>query len=51
VVKTFKTTFPGATPTTATYSGFITSVSPQIPFDNKMTCSVVIEITGPVTLA
>lgn len=50
VAKSFRSTFPGSTPTVGTFSGFVKSVSPEIPHDNKMTCSVAIEINGVVTL-
>lgn len=51
VAMTFKVTGSGSSPATATYAGFVTEVSPEYPFDNKMTCTVSMEITGVVTVA
>ncbi len=51
VVWNFKVTFPGTSPKTATFSGFINACPPEVPFDNKMTCSVTIEINGVITIA
>lgn len=50
-VKSFKVTFSGSTPKTATFSGFVSGVTPELPHDNKQTCSCTIEITGKVTIA
>lgn len=46
----FKVTFPGSSPTTAVWTGFINGVGPEIPFDNKMTATISVEISGPVTI-
>lgn len=48
--KNYRIVFPG-TARTATFSGFIESVTPELPFDNKMTCSVSVQISGVVTFA
>ena len=48
--KNYRIVFPG-TARTATFAGFIESVTPELPFDNKMTCSVNIVISGKVTWA
>lgn len=42
----FRLTMPSGVK--AVITGFIQQVSPEIPFDNKMTCSTVVEISGPV---
>jgi predicted secreted protein len=52
VSRLFKVTFyASASPTPATFSGFIKSLSPEVPHDNKMTCTCGIEISGQVTIA
>lgn len=48
--KSYRIVFPG-TGRTATFAGFIESVTPEIPFDNKMTCSISVQISGVVTWA
>ena len=45
----YKITWPGGTKT-ATFAAYITGLSPEAPFDGKLTASVTLEITGPVTL-
>lgn len=45
VVKNWRITFPG-TGRKVTFSGFIDSVTPELPHDNKMTCSVSLVISG-----
>jgi len=47
----FKITFPNrhTTATTVTFQGFVTGFQPKVPFDNKMTATLTIEITGPIT--
>lgn len=45
----FRFTFPD-TGDVATFDGFVKQVSPEVPHDNKMTCSVAIEINGVVTI-
>ncbi len=51
VKQVFKMTMPPSTPAVVwTFSGFIVDVGPEVPHDNKMTCSVVIEITGLPTV-
>jgi predicted secreted protein len=42
----FKLTGPGTAPKVMTFNGFVQSVGPEIPHDNKMTTSAVIEISG-----
>ncbi len=49
-VKNFKVTFPGSSPKVASFSGFVNACPPEVPYDNKMTCSVTIEINGPITI-
>lgn len=51
LAKTFKFTGPGSSPRTATFSGFVSAVSPEVPYDSKMSCSVTIEITSVITFA
>lgn len=51
VPMTWRVTGPGSSPATAVYAGFITGVSPELPFDNKLTCSIDIEITGVIIVA
>lgn len=51
VSKNFRITFPGTSPTTATFAGFIKQVGPEIPHDNKLTAQVAIEISGQITIA
>lgn len=46
----FKITGPGASPKVITFTGFVQSIPPEIPMDKQMTCAVVFEITGVVTL-
>jgi predicted secreted protein len=48
--KNYRIVFPG-TGRTATFSGFIESTTPELPFDNKMTCTVNVQISGVVTWA
>ncbi len=51
VSQVFKVTMPPSTPAVVwTFTGFITEVGPELPYDNKMTCSVVITITGIPTV-
>jgi hypothetical protein len=47
--ETFRITFPGGR--RATFLAFVDSVTPELPHDNKMTCSVSLQITGVVTWA
>lgn len=52
VVTPFRVTLPALAPAAAkkaTFSGFVSSLPPEIPFDNKLTCSPVITITGAVS--
>lgn len=44
----FRITFPGANTglDKVTFSGFVVGVGPEVPFDNKMTCQGVIELSG-----
>lgn len=51
LVKTFRVTGPGTLPKTITFSGFIIGVGPEMPHDNKMTCSVTVEITSVLTFS
>lgn len=51
VLKTWKVTFGGATPKTATFSGFVSALNPEVPHDSKETESVVISISGAITWA
>lgn len=51
VMLTLKVTGPGGTPKTATFAAFFSNIPPEIPHDNKMTCSVTAEISGVVTIA
>ena len=51
VVQTFKVTMPPSTPAVVwTFSGFVSEVSPELPSDNKMTCSAVITISGALAV-
>jgi predicted secreted protein len=47
--KNYRIAFPGSR--TATFSGFIDGVTPELPHDNKMTCSVSVQISGVITWA
>ena len=47
----FKVTMPPSTPAVVwTFNGMITEVGPELPHDNKMTCSVIITISGLPTV-
>lgn len=50
VAKSYRIVFPGAG-RTATFTGFLETLSPEVPHDNKMTCSASVVITGAVTWA
>lgn len=53
VVTPFRITLPAVSPAAAkkaTFTGFVQSVPPEIPHDNKMTCSPVIAISGAISV-
>lgn len=45
--ETVTVTYPGGT--TAAFSGFMTSFSPSIPIDDRMTASAEIKVSGAIT--
>jgi hypothetical protein len=47
----FRITYPGTAPTKTrrAFAGFVQSFQPDSPFDSKLTGSVVIAISGPLT--
>lgn len=47
----WKITFPVTPAKTATFAGIITGISAELPYNDKMTASVTIKITGKVTFA
>ncbi len=49
----FRITFPGSNTglDKVTFGGFVNAVGPEVPFDNKMTCVAVMELSGPPTWA
>lgn len=51
VQRLFKVKFRHLTGRVATFSGFISGVSPELPFDNKMGCTVSVKISGIPTWA
>jgi predicted secreted protein len=51
VQRSFKVSFRHATGRVATFSGYVNGVSPELPFDNKMTCTVSVKISGKPTWA
>jgi predicted secreted protein len=49
-VKTkYRMTFGGGTPKVATFDGFLDGLTPEVPLDNKQTCSASIQISGVIT--
>lgn len=42
--------YAASSPTKATFKGFVKAVGPEVPFDNKQTCSVQIEISGLIVI-
>jgi hypothetical protein len=51
VTITWKVTGPGASPASIVFAGFVKDLGPDYPFDNKLSASPVIEITGVLTAA
>ena len=50
-VRNFKITWPGSPTKTTTFSGYVTAMGPDAPFDGKLTFSATVEITGAITHA
>lgn len=49
VQRSFKIVFRHATGRVATFTGYVNGVSPELPYDNKMTCTVSVKISGQPT--
>lgn len=47
-IHNYKITFPGAK--TASFAAYIVGISPEAPYDGKLSSTVTLEITGAVTL-
>ncbi len=46
----YQITWPGSPVKKVQFTGYIVGLSPEAPYDGKLTCSATIEITGAITI-